>query len=55
MLRWFRYKTILKLRTQLKEAENENAKLKAKLGFAHTKINDLRYAKKQRDEHIKRL
>lgn len=43
--------------TSEREAEllSEIAALKQRLGFAHTKINDLRYAKKERDKYIDKI
>lgn len=37
-----------------KSLENENKKLKRRLSFAHTTINDLRYAKRIRDKELQR-
>lgn len=40
------------LETKNKKLEQENKKLRRKLGFAYTKINDLRFAKKERDKAL---
>lgn len=45
---------IQNLHEEKEKLEQENQELKQKLGYRHTEINDLRYAKKQLMKHIEK-